>query len=371
MFRGFTSIFYKETIHVLRDPRTLFLMLMIPGLQLTIFGFAIDLDVKHISTVVYDLDHRPPAHELVDAFENTSYFDIVRYVQSDEELNHAIVEGTAKVGVKIPPDYTERLLAGETASFQVLIDGSDSSIARQALNASNGIATSRAIHESTNQSNPPEPPRVRAEPRVLFNPEVKTANFMVPGLVGIIMQLVTVFLTAFSIVREKENGTLEQLMVTPVSRLGLMMGKLTPYAVIGSFETCVVLLLMRFLFGVHITGSLPLLGAFSLLFLITALGLGLLVSTVASSQVEAMQWAFLIMLPSILLSGFVFPMETMPKPILYVAHLIPVTYFLRILRGIILRGATFDDLWLDGLWLALIGLAVLLLSARRFRKTLA
>jgi ABC transporter DrrB family efflux protein len=371
MFRGFTSIFYKETIHVLRDPRTLFLMLMIPGLQLTIFGFAIDLDVKHIPTVVYDLDHRPPARELADAFVNTSYFDIVRYAQTDEEFNRAIVEGTAKVGVKIPPDYTARLLAGETASFQVLIDGSDSSIARQALNASNGVATSRSLRVAAVQGSPPDRPRIAAEPRVLFNPEVKTANFMVPGLVGIIMQLVTVFLTAFSIVREKENGTLEQLMVTPVSRLGLMMGKLTPYAVVGSFETCVVLLLMRFVFGVHVAGSLPVLGAFSLLFLITALGLGLLVSTVASSQVEAMQWAFLIMLPSILLSGFVFPQETMPRPIYYVAHLIPVTYFLRILRGIILRGAGFSDLWLDGLWLALIGLAVLLLSAFRFRKTLA
>ena len=331
MFRGFTSILYKESIHVLRDPRTLFLMLMIPGLQLTIFGFAIDLDVKNIPTVIYDLDRRPPARELVDAFVNTSYFDVVRRASSDEEFNHAIVEGTAKVGVKIPPDFTARLLAGETASFQVLIDGSDSTVARQALNTATGIATTRSLRMAAAAA--PGVPALVAQPRVLFNPEIKTANFMVPGLVGIIMQLVTVFLTAFSIVREKENGTLEQLMATPVSRLGLMLGKLSPYAVIGTFETCVVLLLMRFVFGVHVAGSLPLLAGFSLLFLITALAIGLLVSTIASSQVEAMQLAFLIMLPSILLSGIVFPMETMPRGIFYVAHLIPVTYFLRILRG--------------------------------------
>jgi len=371
MFRGFTSILYKETIHILRDPRTLFLMLMIPGLQLTIFGFAIDLDVKHIPTVVLDLDRREPARELVDAFENTAYFDVVAFANSDEEFNRAIVDGSAKVGIKIPPDYTARLLAGDTASFQVLIDGSDSSIARQALNVSTGIASSRSLHVVANELPVIERPRVEALPRVLFNEELTTSKFMVPGLVGIIMQLVTVFLTAFSIVREKENGTLEQLMATPVSRLGLMLGKLAPYAVIGSFETCVVLVLMRVVFGVSITGSLPLLCAFSLLFLVTALGLGLLVSTVASSQVEAMQLAFLIMLPSILLSGFIFPLETMPTPIFYVAHGIPVTYFIRILRGIILRGAGFNELWDEGLWLALIGLAVLAISARRFRKTLA
>ncbi len=371
MFRGFTSILYKETIHILRDPRTLFLMLMIPGLQLTIFGFAIDLDVKHIPTVVYDLDRKAPARELVDAFKNTSYFDVIVHAKSDEELNSAIVDGTAKVGIKIPPDYTARLLAGDTASFQVLIDGSDSSIARQALNVSTGIASSRSLHVVANELPVITRPRVEALPRVLFNEEMKTANFMVPGLVGIIMQLVTVFLTAFSIVREKENGTLEQLMATPVSRLGLMLGKLAPYSVIGALETCVVLVLMRVVFGVSVMGSLPLLGAFAVLFLITALGIGLLVSTIAGSQVEAMQWAFLIMLPSILLSGFIFPLETMPRPIFYVAHVIPVTYFLRILRGIILRGAGFEDLWDEGLWLALIGVVVLLLSARRFRKTLA
>ncbi len=371
MFRGFGSIFYKETIHILRDPRTLFLMLLIPGLQLTIFGFAIDLDVKHIPTVVYDLDRKEPARDLVDAFVNTTYFDVIGEAGSDEELNGAIVDGRAQVGIKIPPDFTARLLRGDAATFQVLIDGSDSTVARQALNISNGIAMDRSLKIAASTVPQFVRPPVEARPRILFNPDMETARFMVPGLVGIIMQLVTVFLTAFSIVREKENGTLEQLMVTPVSRLGLMLGKLAPYSIVGAFETCVVLLLMRFVFGVSVTGSLALLALFAVPFLITALGLGLLVSTIASSQVEAMQWAFLIMLPSILLSGFIFPQENMPQPIYYIGQIIPVTYFLRILRGIILRGAGFTELWDQAAWLVLMAVVVLLVSAFRFRKTLA
>ncbi|MBI1318304.1 MAG: ABC transporter permease subunit [Candidatus Hydrogenedens sp.] len=371
MFRGLGAIFYKETIHIIRDPRTLFLMLMIPGLQLTIFGFAIDLDVRDLHTVVCDLDRSQPSRDLLDAFENTGYFKITEYADSDADITRAIVRGTARVGIKIPEDYTARLLAGETASVQVLIDGSDSTVAQQALNTTNGIGLTQSINIVSRRLGTDSLLPLEMQPRLLFNPAMTTAHFIVPGLVGIIMQLVTMFLTAFSIVREKENGTIEQLMVTPVSRLGLMTGKLLPYACVGAFETTVVLLLMRFMFQVHIEGSVLLLAGFAAIFLFTALGLGLLVSTVAATQVEAMQWAFLIMLPSILLSGFIFPQETMPAPIYAIAQFIPVTYFIRILRGIILRGAGFADLWPQGLCLGLIGLALLLLSARRFHKTLA
>ena len=369
MFRGLPSIFYKESIHIIRDPRTLFLMLMIPGLQLTIFGYAIDLDVRDMPTVIYDLDDKRPSHEIIEAFESTGYFDIVAYVGSDEELVGAIVGGTARIGIKIPPDYTDNLLRGKTATVQVLIDGSDSTVAQQALNTANGVGLTHSFEIVSERVGAEATPAIDMRPRILFNPAMTTAHFIVPGLVGIIMQLVTMFLTAFSIVREKENGTIEQLMVTPVSRLGLMVGKLLPYACVGAFETTVVLLLMRFLFGVHIEGSILLLAVFAMVFLFTALGMGLLVSTIAATQVEAMQWAFLIMLPSILLSGFVFPQETMPAPIYAIAQAIPVTYFIRILRGIILRGAGFEDLWIHGFWLALIGILLLLLSARRFRKT--
>lgn len=373
MFRGLSSIVYKETIHVLRDPRTLFFMILIPGIQLTIFGLAIDLEVRDIRTVIYNLDGRRESRELIDAFTHTDTFMLVGAAGSDHDLQQSIIRGDAKVGLKIPPDYTDRLLRGEQTQVQVLIDGSDSTVAMQALTVANAIAMGRSltILANTVGVNSAAGPPIEMRPRVLFNPNMETVNFMVPGLVGIIMQIVTMLLTAVAIVREKERGTLEQLMVTPVSRLGLMVGKLVPYGIIGVVETVSVLLIMRLVFGIPIAGSPLLLGAFSLIFLFTALGLGLLVSTIAQNQIQALQFSFLIIMPSVLLSGFVFPQETMPYPIWALGQLIPATYFIRILRGIILRGAGFEDLWHNALYLAIIGVAVLIISTTRFRKTLA
>jgi len=370
MFRGFTSIVYKESIHILRDPRTLFLMLVIPGLQLTIFGYAIDMDVKHIPTVVYNLDGRQDSRELVDTFRNSGTFDIVGAVGSDYEMMHTIVRGKAKVAIKIPPDYTDKLLTGSHTEIQILIDGGDSSVAMNALNVSNAIALRKSLTILSKSVGTGTTPPIEARPRMLFNPDMKTATFMVPGLVGIVMQVVTMFLTAFAIVREKENGTFEQLIVTPVSRLGLMMGKLMPYALVGTIETSFVLLLMRFLFGVPIAGSLLLLSSLSLIFLFTALGLGLLISTLASTQIQAIQFAFVIMLPSVLLSGFIFPQESMPFPIYVIGQLIPATYFIRILRGIIMRGAGIEDLWQQAVILAGFGIAIVTLGTNRLHKTM-
>jgi len=370
VFRGISAIVYKEMIHVARDPRTLFLMLLIPGIQLTIFGYAIDLDVRNIETVIYNLDGRAESRALLDSFQNSGTFRIVATAQSDEAFQRAIVSGHAKVGIKIPPDYTDRILRGEPVAIQTLIDGSNSTVAMQALNVTNAIALRKSIAAIASTSGLNAPP-IEARPRVLFNPDMKTANFMVPGLVGIVMQVVTMFLTAFAIVREKETGTLEQIMVTPVSRLGLMMGKLVPFGIIGAFETSMVLLIMRYVFSVPIAGNLVLLAGFSLLFLFTSLGLGLFVSAIAQTQMQAVQLAFVIVLPSILLSGFIFPQESMPTPIYVIAKLIPATYFIQMLRGIILRGAGIADLWPQALILAGMGLTILLISATRFRKTLA
>lgn len=370
MFRGIRAVIYKEAIHIGRDPRTLLLMLVIPGLQLTIFGYAINLDVKHIPTVVYNLDGREPSRQLVDVFSNTGTFRIVDTVFSSEELMHSIVRGKAKVGLKIPPDYTDQLLAGRKTAIQLLIDGSESTVAMQALNVSSAIALRQSLSIVSSQVSDFSGPPVQALPRMLFNPDMKTSRFMVPGLVGIVMQVVTMFLTSFAIVREKEHGTFEQLMVTPISPLGLMLGKLVPYCCIGGFMTTMVLLIMRYIFEVPIEGSLPLLAALSLLFLITALGLGLMVSTIATSQMQAMQIAFLIMLPSVLLSGFMFPQESMPLPIYIIGQLIPVTYFLHILRGIILRGAGIADLWRDALILGCFGFTLITVGTIRLRRAI-
>lgn len=370
MFKGFTSIVYKETFHILRDFRTLFLMLMIPGMDLTIFGYAIDLEVRNLPTAVYNLDGRAPSRELLDMIANTGFFDFKHVAFSDDELAQRIVRGHAKVGIKIPPDYTDTLLRGGSAQVQILLDGSDSTAAMQALQVINAVALRKSIDIISQSLDTPGAFPIDARPRVLFNPDMKTPYFMVPGLVGIIMQVVTMLLTAFAIVREKETGTLEQLMVTPVSRLGLMLGKLIPYAVIGSIETCLALSIMRFVFAVPISGSLFLLGAFALIFIFTALGLGLLISTIAQSQMQAVQLALLFMLPSILLSGFLFPIESMPKPIFVIAHFIPATYWIRILRGIILRSAGFADLWPQAASLACLCVLVLTIAASRFRKNL-
>lgn len=371
MFSGMGAIVYKETRHILRDPKTLFLMLVIPSLELTIFGYAVNLDVRHIPTVVCDLDKRLESRKLLDDFINTGYFDIIESVDSDTKMIHAIVRGNAKVGIKIPPDYSEKLLTGAKTEIQVLLDGSDSTVAMQALNVSSAIGLRASIGVLARTLPGRRELPIDMRQRVLFNPDLKTANFMVPGLVGVILQVVIMLLTSFAVVREKEQGTLEQIMVTPVSRLGLMLGKLIPFGVIGVAEVVSVLTLMRYLFDVPIAGSLLLLAGFTTIFLFTTLGMGLLVSTFAGNQIQALQISFLVLLPTFLLSGFMFPQETMPAIIYWFGQIVPATYFLRILRGIILRDAGFFDLWQNGAVLAAMGLFVITVATLRFRKTLA
>ena len=370
MFNGLTSIVYKEVFHILRDFKTLFLMLLVPGMDLIMFGYAIDLNVENVQTVIYNLDGRRESRELIEAFENSRSFEIAGFVFSDEELQERIVAGDAKVGIKIPPHYSDDVLRGVSTSIQILIDGSDSVVAMQSLNVANAIALQKSVEVFSEIVPGAKAMPVEARPRVLFNPDMETANFMIPGLVGVVMQLVTMLLTALSIVREKENGTLEQLMVTPVSRLGLMIGKLFPYAIIGAFETALVVAIMRFWFQVPITGSLTLLALFSIPFLITSLAVGLLISVLAQNQMQAVQLSFVFILPSILLSGFMFPQETMPPIIYAMGQTIPATYFLRILRGIILRGAGFAELWDQAAILLAMGMAFLLVAASQFKKTL-
>ncbi|MBI1901236.1 MAG: ABC transporter ATP-binding protein/permease [Planctomycetia bacterium] len=378
---GLWAVLVKEFFHIQRQPATLFFMFVIPVLQLTIFGYAIDTQIENIPTVVYDQDGRRHARELVEAFENTDTFAVVGWKFDEESFRRALSSGEAKVGLRIPPFYSDRLIRGEQVQVQVLIDGSDSQVASQAMNTANllGFDRSLKISRPFAESLPAVPAReerghaavpVEMRPLLLYNPNLASERFFVPGLVGIILQLVTLFLTAFAIVRERELGTLEQLFVTPVGRAGLLGGKLLPYAVVGTFETLLVLVVMVYVFGVPIAGSLPLLVLLSCLFLVCSLGLGLLVSTLARTQLEAMQFAFVIMLPSILLSGFVFPRSEMPLPIYWLSFAIPATYFLEILRGVILRDADFMDVLPHAAGLAVCSAIILLVSIWRFRKRL-
>jgi ABC transporter DrrB family efflux protein len=371
MFQGFLAVVYKELIQISRDRFTLFLMLLIPMVQMTIYGYAINTEIRDIETAVLDLDRRPESRALLAAFVNTDSFEVVEVVDSDDALERAIVSGRARVGIKIPSGYSERIAAGRESEVLVLIDGSDSTVAMQSATVSASIGLDRSldllgVKIARNGRLP-----VDIRPKVLFNPDSRSANFTVPGLVAIILQIITTMLTALSIVREREQGTLDQLLVTPIRPLGLMIGKLVPYACVGFVELVSVLAVMRFVFDVPIHGSLALLLSFAFLFILTALAIGLLISTRAKNQVQAMQMGLLVMLPSVLLSGFMFPRNSMPLVMQWVGFVIPATHFINIMRGIVLRAATVEDLMPSVLALAGLCLAFLAISVLRFSRKVA
>ena len=364
---GFLAVFLKELVHVRRERSTLFFLFVIPVLQTVLFGYAIRTEVEDVPTVLFDLDGRTRAQELAEALENTGVLAVTERVHDEATFERALRSGRAKVGVRIPPEFSDDLLAGESASVQVLIDGSDSNLATRSLQATKLLALTRSLAERPDGT---AELAIDARTRLLFNPALDSAHFFVPGLVGIILQLVTLFLTAFTLARERESGTLEQLFVTPVGRGGLMFGKLVPYALLGAMEAVIVYSVMVFLFGVPIRGDLGLLFALTGLFVSCGLALGLFVSTLARTQLQAMQFAFVIMLPSVLLSGFLFPRAQMPVPIRALSYCLPVTYFVEILRGIVLRGADALDLSSSITGLSTCALVLIAISLLRFKKQL-
>jgi ABC-type multidrug transport system permease subunit len=330
---------------------------------------------------VLDLDGRQDSRAFVEAMVNTQSFEIVDRVYNLQAVRTALDSGLARVGIIIPADYSERLQRREQATVQVLIDGSDSQVATTAVNSASLLGTNlsirrgRAFGESLQLAAARDPAGefalpIEVRPRLLYNPDLESSHFFVPGLIAIILQLVLLFLTSFSVVKEREQGTLEQLFVTPVGRAGLMFGKLLPYSLMAFGELLIVLVLMVLVFGVPIQGSLAALLLLSALFIVTVLGLGLLISTIAQTQLQAIQIAFMIMLPSVLLSGFMFPRSEMPLPIYLIGWLLPVTYFVEIVRGVVLRSATAWELlpWILGL--AACGTVILSLAMLRFRKQL-
>jgi ABC-2 type transport system permease protein len=366
-FRGFTAVFYKEALHVRRDFGTLFFSLIIPLLQMFLLGFGIDTNIRQINTVVYNADGRRESRELLDRLRNSDTFHLVRFVESDHDLTDAIVSGKCRVGIKIPVDYSDKLLHQMSAQVLVLIDGSDSSVAGQAINVTTAIGLDESLRRVLANTGDTTF-AVDMRPKILFNPDSRSPNFFLPGLTAILLLNVTTFLTAFSIVREKERGTLEQLFVTPVRPMGLLLGKLLPYLMIGFFELCMILTFMRFIFSVPIHGSVILLALLSLPYIFVSLSLGILISSKANSQAEAMQLAFLTILPSIFFSGYIFPRETMPKFFYVLSYFVPATYFIDITRGIILRGAGWVHLWIDAAALFFMGTMLLVIAARRFQN---
>ena len=374
-FRGFRAIFYKEALHLRRDSMAIMFALAVPILEMIILGYAIDTNVRQVKTAVYDqtgimersgdTQGSQQSRALLDRFRNSDTFRIYRYVHSDNELTHEMVAGRAKVGVKIPYDFDRELLRGGSAEVMVMVDGSDSSVAGQTMNVAQAIG----LDESLRRMLPPgaQPP-IEVRPKVMFNPDSRSPNFFLPGLMTVLLLFVTTMLTAFSIVREKERGTLEQLFVTPVRPMGLMMGKIVPYFVLALVEMATILAFMRYVFAVPIHGSIILLFALAMLYMFVHLALGMLISSKANSQNDAMQRAMGIMLPTIFLSGYIFPRDTMPLIFWLMSFCLPATYMMDISRGIILRGAGLFELWGNALILLLMGIGVLLLAAKNFRK---
>jgi drug efflux transport system permease protein len=367
-FSGFRAIVYKEVLHIQRDPMALMFALIMPLIQMVMLGYGIDTNVRQIETVVLDNAQGADSRAIVDRLRNSDTFRVIDNVRSDRELTDAIVSGRAKVGVKIPDDYASQLLLHGSAQVLVLIDGSESSLANRALIVSSAIGLDESLSRimAARQALP-----VEIRPKMLFNPSSRSPNFFLPGLASILLLNVTTLLTAFSIVREKERGTLEQLFLTPVRPTSILLGKITPYLGIGFTELCALLLIMRIVFEVPIHGYTASLLLLSLPYLFVSLSLGILISTKAKSYMEALQMAFLTVLPSMFFSGYIFPRDTMPTPFYLLSFAVPATYFVNIARGIILRGAGLSHLWGDGAALLTMGVAILVLAARQFQRQTA
>jgi ABC-2 type transport system permease protein len=370
LFRGFNAILYKEFIVVLRDPMTLFFMLFPPLIEMIAFGYALDNDVKHMALVVFNEDRTEESRRLIDRFVNTETFRVVAEVQSVAEVSAFIRRGKAFAGLQIPPNFTRNLRAGRNAQIQVLIDGSNSTTALQALNTALAVTLRESLMRLFPQRESTDLP-VELRPQVLYNPSMRSPNFFVPGVIGVVLQIATTFATAMSVVRERERGTLEQLLVSPLSRWGLMLGKLFPYLCIGMVMSMGLIAIMRWLFAVPIAGSLTALFVSNLIYVFTLLSLGLLVSTRAQNQMQALQMSMTLIMPSVFFSGFIFPRETMPWIFYAIGSLLPTTYFIELMRAIILRGASLAEFWVHLVVLSGMGVALFVLCALRFRSKVA
>ncbi|WP_338032590.1 ABC transporter permease [Clostridium manihotivorum] len=367
------SIVKKEFIQIKRDKASFAIAIMMPLIMILLFGYAVVTELENISLLVLDQSNTAESRELIKGFENTSYFKVVGKVHSIEAIENSLDKGTAHSALIIPPDYSEKIAQNAKPTIQFIVDGSDPTTARTAF--SSGILAAqnqntKILSKFNSKINVSNNLAIDIRTKVLYNPTLRNQNYTIPGLIGLIMQNITIILTAFALVREKERGTLEQLIVSPLKSPEIILGKLVPYIVIGFADFIYSLVLGIYWFNIPISGSIPLLIFLGSGFVVCALAIGILISTIAKTQLQAMQMAFVALLPSVLLSGFVFPREAMPKIIQYLGNIIPLTYFLNIIRGIALKGLDIGYLIQDVSLLFILGLVLLILSIFRFRKKL-
>ena len=364
----------KEFIHIKRDRPSLVISFMLPITMLLIFGFAVNTDVNNVDLVVYDASRTELSRELTDRFVQTDYFRLHSHVTSVPQMESLIIKGEAKVGLIIPEDYSRNLKRKENSEVQILVDGSDPTIARTAASYAQAIAAAYTgevkVEQLMSSGMTVKASAISAVPMFLYNPTLESAKFNIPGVVGLILQNITIILTALAMVREKELGTMEQLIMTPVNSIELILGKLIPYVAIGCYDFAVVLILSYVIFGVTVAGNMIELIVLGIVFLIGSLAMGMLISTVAKNQAQAIQVTLAFLLPSVLLSGFMFPREAMPFAIQAISNLIPITHFLIILRGIIVKGVSSSQLMeATSAMLGLIGLLIAV-TAIKFSKKL-
>ena len=366
-FRGLGAILFKEFIVVWRDPMTLFFMFFPPLVEMIAFGYALDTDVKHMAMVVLNEDRTVDSRRFIDKLVNTETFRVVGEVQSIDEMSSWIRKGRAYAGLQIPPKFTQNARGGFPAQVQLLVDGSNSTTALQALNTAVSVALTQSLESLLRETGKRAPP-IDIRPQMLYNPTMRSPNFYVPGVIGIVLQIGTTFATAMAVVREREKGTLETLLVSPLSRWGLMLGKLIPYLCIGMTLAVILFSIMRWLFHVPIHGSVIAMMFATLVYCFALLSLGLLVATKAENQMQALQMSMTFILPSVFFSGFVFPRETMPWIFYAFGTILPATYFISLMRAIILRGAHFFEYWPHLLILIIMSILLFALCALLFRK---
>ncbi len=363
----------KEMLQTLRDRRMIGMIIIAPVLQLFLFAYVASTDVKNISTAVLDEDHTVTSRALVDQFIRSGYFIYRTALDNPAQIDRLLDNGDAQLVIHIPLGFTRALNRGQTAPLQLILDGSDSSTAGIISGYADGIVGNFSANILLNRVSRarallPNIPMLDGRVRIWYNPDLKSLRFMVPGVLCFILSFITVQMTAMAIVKEKEIGTLEQLIVTPITAQELIVGKTVPFLLIGMVDMVLVLLIAVFWFGVNVVGSVPLLFMLSLLFMFCNLGIGIFISTLANTMQEASVTSMFINLPSFLLSGFIFPVVNMPGSIRWATYLIPLRYFLEIVRGIFLKGNGLAILWPQVLVLSLFAVVVLSVSAARFSK---
>lgn len=361
---GVWPMLWKEFIQLRRDRFTLGMVVGVPAIQITLFGFAIRTEVRHLPMVVLDESHTAQSRALVQAMANTRNFDLSRAVTSREEIRRLIERGDAQAALIIPATFATDLKRRRTAHAQIIVDAADPMASSAALSgaALAGSVTATAMNPGSN-------PALDVRVRPWYNPALESAVYIVPGVTGVLLTMTMIIINGLAVVRERERGTLEQLVVTPISKTGLMLGKILPFLLVGYVQMSVVLIIAHVGFHVPIRGSLLLLYILALPFIFASLGIGLLISTLVRTQTQAMQLGFLVLLPTILLSGFMFPRQAMPKVAQWIGGAFPVTYFLRILRGILLKGTGFDAVARDAATLVGFAAVMLVLATLRFRKS--